>query len=75
MHTGELLMAGANVLGPWFPRAADNAVFTWELIQATGDAALTVTIWHKNMDEIGPGTEITTGWTTSGNFRYLQACR
>jgi len=73
MYIGETIMAGANVLSPWFPRQDDNAIFTWEEIQATGDAALTLTIWHKNHDEIGPGTEIATAWTTvETDFRYIQ---
>ena len=48
MYIGETIMAGANVLSPWFPRQDDNAVFTWEEVQKTGNASLTVTIWHKN---------------------------
>jgi len=73
MYIGETIMAGANVLSPWFPRQDDNAVFTWEEVQKTGNASLTVTIWHKNREDIGPGTEITTAWTTlETNFRYIQ---
>lgn len=66
MHIGQMLMVGANVYSPWFPREADNAIFTVEEIQSTDSGnltvGLTVTIWHKNADEIGEGTEIATTW-------------
>ncbi len=73
MHIGSYLPAGANVLSSWFERGGDNAIFTAEVVDTLGGGSLTVTIWHKNKDEIGPGTEITTEWTTvHTSFKYHQ---
>jgi hypothetical protein len=38
-----------------------------------GAGLLTVTVWHKNREDSGPGTEITTGWTSlATGFKSLQ---
>lgn len=41
MYIGQLLMADANIFSPWFPREADNAIFTWEKIQESFSTGLT----------------------------------
>ena len=72
MYIGQLLMADANVLSPWFPREADNAIFTWEKIQESVSVGLTVEVWHKNTEDIGEGDKlsVTGSWGSSGNLNY-----
>jgi len=70
MNIGQVLMSGENVLSPWFPREADNAIFSWEKIQDSGSVGLTVTVWHKTTEETGEGTQITGSWSTDGDISY-----
>jgi hypothetical protein len=58
MHLGRLVCGsqdGERVRTDWAPRGADNAVMTVELIAAIA-AELSVTVFHKNTEETGPGT-------------------
>jgi hypothetical protein len=66
-------MADGNVLSPWFPREADNAIFTREQIQNSASVGLTVEVWHKNTEDIGEGDKLTVSggsWGTSGDLSY-----
>ena len=47
------------IFSPWFRRQADNAIFTYYQIQKLlGTDKLRVEIFHKNEEELGPGTLI-----------------
>ncbi len=71
MQIGEVITTGMSTRTPWFPRAADNAVFTFELISNPDSSTLTVTVLHKNHDDTGNGTTATGTFTqiaTSGFY-------
>ena len=75
MHIGRLLCATADpttvVFTDWMARGADNGVFTVELISTMG-CELTVTVFHKNSEDTGPGTSagaIVTSTSTLGLHR------
>lgn len=63
MIIGQTLNAVAGedkfYFSPWFPRAADNAVFTFQYItdQLTGGAVIDVL--HKNAEDSGTGSVVT----------------
>ena len=68
MHVGQWLVASnssgaTKVFSPWFPRGADNAVFTYESIKTVGSATLTITVVHKNREDTGNGTSAGDTWT------------
>ncbi len=42
---------------PWFPRQADNAIFTYERIFSTMGTE-TVEVFHKNEEDTGLGTSL-----------------
>ena len=44
---------------PWFPRQADNAVFTYDRIASTLSTAEAVDVFHKNEEDAGAGTMLT----------------
>ena len=46
MNIGHTLLADTKVFSPWFPREADNAVFTFEQIKLTTGATFTVNGQH-----------------------------
>jgi hypothetical protein len=76
MHIGELLLtSGTNsVLTPWFGRQADNARFTYETVYTIGSPTFTVEVFHKNKEDLGPGSSWgTLSWTTYGNFKAATA--
>ena len=57
-----------EIYSPWFPRQADNAIFTFYQIQkllGTGD--LVVEIFHKNAEDLGPGSLITSTFVEEGS--------
>ncbi len=70
MQIGEVLSTGMSTRTPWFPRAADNAVFSFELISNPDGATLTVTVMHKNHDETGNGDLITGVFTQIGSTGF-----
>ena len=43
---------------PWFPRQADNAVFTYERIFSTMSSAEAVDVFHKNAEDAGAGAQV-----------------
>lgn len=59
MHIGTSLMAMGSTAArtyytPWFPRGAENGVFTYEVIQAlAGAGTFSVTALHKNREDQG----------------------
>lgn len=59
MNIGTTLMAMGSTAArtyytPWFPRGAENAVFTYEVIQAlAGAGTFAVTALHKNREDQG----------------------
>lgn len=63
MIPGTTAFVGLSVLGGWMNRQADNARFSFQVIDYGGAASPTVTItirvYHKNADETGDGTLIT----------------
>jgi hypothetical protein len=60
----------AQIMTPWFPRRADNARFAYEVTTLFGhNPQLTVTVLHKNREDLGPGAELFVNWTSAGaNF-------
>ena len=53
---------------PWFPRQADNAIFTFYQIQKLlGTNDLVVEIFHKNAEDLGPGSVITSTFVEDGS--------
>lgn len=64
MIDAQLLAADAatttKVWGEWFPRRADNAIFTLEVaaIELPGDGGFTVQVYHKNREDSGDGSVI-----------------
>jgi len=64
---GDVLFTNETLLTPWFPRAADNAVFTVELIFTIG-STLDVKVYHKNSEDTGDGSN-----STAGTFTGLTA--
>lgn len=74
MHIGTSLMAMGSTSAktyytPWFPRGAENAVFTYELIQALPvGGTFAVTALHKNREDQGAeGTTL----VASGSFSQI----
>jgi hypothetical protein len=62
---------------PWFPKGADNAVFTMERLEHTfGTSALAVTVYHKNREDEGsaPGSAVATFTNLSGTSFYEASC-
>ena len=61
MYIGQYLPVGSDVYSPWFPREADNAIFTFETIDkdTASSPDLTVKVYHKNTETAGPGAELT----------------
>ena len=75
MNVGQTLEAGAVVWSPWFPRGADNGVFTYELIDTGASATLTVAVFHKNTDETGPGADTSASWADVDSNTNFQAAK
>lgn len=78
MHTQIIALdtAATDYYSPWFPRAADNAVFTLEKLQDSfGSTPMTVTVYTKNREDEGsaPGSPAGTFTLLTGNF-YEVAC-
>lgn len=46
---------------PWFPKAADNAYFTWEIVHQNfgSGGGITVTAYTKNPEDVGSEGEVT----------------
>lgn len=63
MIPGTTAFVGLSTLGGWMSRQADNARFSFQVLGYGGHATPTVTItircYHKNSDQVGDGTEIT----------------
>lgn len=58
MFDAQLIVTDANapeVFSPWFPRQADNAVFTLEIVAKQGSTKLTVQLFTKTTDDAGDG--------------------
>jgi hypothetical protein len=53
---GQTLNAGDTVYSPWFPQQAENCVFRADLIDTTGSPTLTISIFHKNVEDTGDGS-------------------
>lgn len=58
---------------PWFPRQADNAVFTYERIFSTFGSAEAVDVFHKNEEDAGTGTMLTGFSTDLASTGLLEA--
>ena len=73
MQIGRLVLNGQLTMTPWFPRQADNAIFSYEIVKALfpGDT-IGVTVYHKNKEDSGRG-ELVDGegspdWTADGTI-------
>jgi len=59
---------------PWFPRVADNAVFSYERIHSSLSTNETVTVFHKDAEESGDeGSSVTTFSSQIGTTGIFQA--
>jgi hypothetical protein len=67
MHIGSTLLKGFTVFTPWFYREADNAVFTYEIIGNPSTLTFTVTVEHKNTEDIGDGGNLSVSWSPASN--------
>ena len=73
MNIGTLLITLApgsaqEYFTPWFPKGADNAVFTYEIIRQNfgtgGTPGFTVAVYTKNLEDVGSqGTAVSGSWT------------
>lgn len=66
MHIGHTLLSDTKVFSPWFPREADNAVFSYEQIKLTGDA-FNVKVYHKNTEDTGDGSDTGVSFSQIGS--------
>lgn len=73
MHIGSSLPYGTTAFTPWMRRQADNAVFTFEIIDNPDSTTVTITVYEKNADEYGAGTAKSITPTTTGNFKEYVA--
>jgi hypothetical protein len=59
---------------PWFPRIADNAVFTYERIHSSLTTPEVVTVYHKDAEDAGSeGALVSTTWTQLGSTSLYEA--
>lgn len=73
MHIGHTIVQGSSstdLFSPWFPREADNAVFTYEQIKLES-SSFTVEVWHKNTEDLGDGTQLTGTFTADSTFSNI----
>ena len=73
MNIGTLLITLApgtaqEYFTPWFPKGADNAVFTYEIIRqnfgTAGTPVFKVEVYTKNREDVGSqGTTVSGSWT------------
>lgn len=77
MYIGDLIPAAAPPTAPtlftsWFPRQADNAIFTYEIIDAMGGTSFSVRVFHKNKEDPGEGEPAegvgSPEWTADGTL-------
>lgn len=73
MHTGHTLLSDTKVFSSWFPREADNAVFSYQQIKLTDGAGFTVKVYHKNTEETGDGTDTTASFSEIGSTGIFTA--
>lgn len=63
MIPGTTAFVGLSTLSAWMQRPADNARFSFQAIDYGGAATpvvtLTIRVYHKNRDDTGDGTPIT----------------
>lgn len=55
MFEAQILFKGTTIYSPWFPRQADNARMTAEVVAVSG-ATLKVELFTKNKEDAGDGT-------------------
>lgn len=82
MHIGTLLMtlggeSTEEYYTPWFPKGADNAVFTYEIIRQNfgSGGQIKIDVFTKNREDIGSNgtSKGTIGTNFSGTTFYEQA--
>lgn len=56
MNPGASLPYGVTVLTPWMQRQADNAVYTFELIDNPDGVDVEISVLEKNSEDYGSGT-------------------
>lgn len=59
-----LLGSGSDYFSPWFPRQADAANFSAQIVAIGGTGTLTVVVQTKNTTDVDPGTNIANGTFT-----------
>jgi hypothetical protein len=88
MHIGTFLMpfgseAAQEYYTPWFPKGADNAYFTYEIIRQSfgtgGSPGFSVQVYTKNREDVGtqgnPNTAVPGSWVnlTGTSFYEFKA--
>jgi hypothetical protein len=53
MNIGTFLGYGASALSPWMRRQADNAVFSFEVIDNPDEVTVTFTLYMKDTNDYG----------------------
>jgi hypothetical protein len=77
MFIGTQLMGIGNAgskdyYTPWFPKQADNAIFTYERMFFTG-TAFSVTVYTKNREDIGSNSVTSySSWTQMSGINFWQ---
>ena len=69
MFEAQMLIVNAGsyaVYSPWFPRGGDNLRATLEVVNRSGTPTLTVTVYTKNTEDVGNGTEANTTTISGG---------
>lgn len=75
MHIGYYIPATENGhFTNWMPRGGDNAVFTFETIDAT-NVTVSIDVYHKDLEEEGPGTSAGSINTAIGTSRFKEGLR
>ena len=69
MLPGTVLIEGSKTFTSWMPRMADNAIFSYEVVQhyAAATNPFVVKIFHKNTEDLGKGADASASWTATSN--------
>lgn len=60
MFDGQYLFSGDAVYSPWMQRSADYTRVTLEAIELSAQTVGAVQLFHKNTEDVGPGTAVST---------------
>ena len=72
MNIGTFLGFESSVFTPWMSRQADNAIFTFELIDNPGQTDITITPYTRDREDYGAGTPGTPATIASGGPTFAE---